>query len=492
MDRIGTEHRYFEFVNTLRLLSRELFTKVNPEKQGAAARVDALLQELRDKLFFFNEAFGSRFLNEEIRNSEFYEEGSALRQLATVKEVFATHLALLWMAVKSTHGAFRGKNLGEDELYKVNFIIKSVQSLLQQQGFVAQVLEVTRDITDFERPSYKAADVAAILNTFESDTKPADDVAKLTRIQTLYTVVHKYFMQKAGNYDLPYELAQDDKDYLFSKEVRAAEGVNRSQLEADKKATARKDFVQVAMGEDHDDNMDMQSVDEHPDDTDVNEGALLLDNEAEEDFAYLKHQVEARNDRDWHLETGVSTNDVQIYRHTARKGWASIVLKCVAHLDHIPKHIVFRAISDMNLRAKWDQTLGEIEVLEHKKDLDQTYVRCALRVPHHLQTREAVLVRKVLKDFPQINQSSIVLRSSEHARCPENLRAALRPEMRMNGFVLEDDKSGRGTRLSWFLQNDLRGSLPSSMLINLHTKYQAAFVAQLVKACQQIVKGSLK
>ncbi len=126
VERIGQEHRYFEFVNTLRLLSRELFTKVNPDKPGAAARIDSLLQELRDKLFFFNESFGSRFLNEELRNADFYEEGSALRHLATVKEVFATHLALLWMAIKHTHGAFRGKNLGEDEISKIKFIIHTV------------------------------------------------------------------------------------------------------------------------------------------------------------------------------------------------------------------------------------------------------------------------------------------------------------------------------------------------------------------------------
>jgi hypothetical protein len=56
------------------------------------------------------------------------------------------------------------------------------------------VVEVTRDIMDFERPNYKAADISAVLNTFESDSKPADDVARLRNIQTLYTVVHKYFM----------------------------------------------------------------------------------------------------------------------------------------------------------------------------------------------------------------------------------------------------------------------------------------------------------
>jgi hypothetical protein len=77
---IGEEYEYFEFVNTIRLISRELFTKVNPE--SGAQRIDSLLQELRDKLLFFNERFCSRFLNEEVRNQEFYEDGSALRHLA--------------------------------------------------------------------------------------------------------------------------------------------------------------------------------------------------------------------------------------------------------------------------------------------------------------------------------------------------------------------------------------------------------------------------
>ncbi len=41
VERIGQEYQYFEYVNTLRLISRELFTKVNPEK--GAHRIDQLL-----------------------------------------------------------------------------------------------------------------------------------------------------------------------------------------------------------------------------------------------------------------------------------------------------------------------------------------------------------------------------------------------------------------------------------------------------------------
>lgn len=41
VERIAYEYRYFEFVNTIRLISREIFTKVNPD--NGAHRVESLL-----------------------------------------------------------------------------------------------------------------------------------------------------------------------------------------------------------------------------------------------------------------------------------------------------------------------------------------------------------------------------------------------------------------------------------------------------------------
>jgi len=102
---LETEHRYFEFVNTIRLLSRELFTQINTDDSNAAKNIDQVLLELRKKLLNYNEEFSSRFLNEEIRSLDFYTEGSALRHLATVKELFATHIALLWTSVKHLSGS---------------------------------------------------------------------------------------------------------------------------------------------------------------------------------------------------------------------------------------------------------------------------------------------------------------------------------------------------------------------------------------------------
>jgi hypothetical protein len=172
--------------------------------------------------------------------------------------------------------------------------------------------------------------------------------------------------------------------------------------------------------------------------------------------------------------------------------WSHITLKCQAQLDHIPKHIVYKALAEVNLRAKWDRGLGEITVLEHNKEKDLTYFRVNVSVPHHMQAREEVLVRKVLKDFPQVHQMSIVQRSVQHPRVPENPRSHTRVETRMDGFIIEDDQSLKGTTLSWFVSTDLRGSLPQSMLVEKYVRYQATFVQELIKACHQIVKGQLK
>ena len=139
------------------------------------------------------------------------------------------------MAIKHTHGSLKGKNLGEDETFKLNFIIKSVKSLLKHKPFLTQIIDITTDLTDFAHPTYTVNDLKAILDGFENDKSPADDNARLQAIQQLYSVIHKYFMQKAGNYDLPYDIAVDEEDFLFNKEVADGEKQKEEEARADHK-----------------------------------------------------------------------------------------------------------------------------------------------------------------------------------------------------------------------------------------------------------------
>jgi len=51
------------------------------------------LEEVRDTIFTDVE-FCNRFLNEELKSSDAYQEGSQTKKLVIIKELFATHIVL--------------------------------------------------------------------------------------------------------------------------------------------------------------------------------------------------------------------------------------------------------------------------------------------------------------------------------------------------------------------------------------------------------------
>jgi hypothetical protein len=167
----------------------------------------------------------------------------------------------------------------------------------------------------------------------------------------------------------------------------------------------KKDFVGIHEGEDLEDHIDMKSDDsrDHHDDE-----AMFASAKVDQDFAYLQYYLQQGSKKDWALDQGASSEKIKIFRKLHVKGWSNITLKCLANLDHIPKHIVIKAISDMNIRSKWDHTMGDLEVLEQDKTHGHSFFKFNVRVPHHMQNREAVLVIKIMNGFPEQQQISIV------------------------------------------------------------------------------------
>ena len=249
----------------------------------------------------------------------------------------------------------------------------------------------------------------------------------------------------------------------------------------------RKDFIQNVHGEENHDDIDFKSEEGE------DEEAVFANSDIDADFAYLRYYLQdGKAQREWKLEHSSNNDRIKIYKRSNNKGWSNITLKCVAELEHIPKHIIMKAITDMNLRAKWDKSMGAIEVLEHDKRNDFCYVKTSMNVPYHLQPRESVHIRKIMKDFPNAHQDTIVRKSVEHARVPHNPSKAVRVDVRMSGMIIEEDLQLKGTKISWVLSQDLHGSMPRSMLMHTNIGYQTVFIQQLTKACQQIVKGQLK
>lgn len=213
------------------------------------------------------------------------------------------------------------------------------------------------------------------------------------------------------------------------------------------------------MGAQGDDNLDANADDSQ---ASIDTQAAYANSDVDRDFAYLRYHLgQDAHGKEWKtlVDDRNGSPKVMIQGKLDRESVSKITLRCESEID-LPKNIILKAITDMNIRAKWDQSLGKLEVLEYDKRNDYFYVKADMNVPEHMQARDAVLVRKVMRDFPDHNKNTIVQRSVEHALCPVNPSKSVRANFVMNGMIVEDDSTLRGTKISWILVSDLGGCLP--------------------------------
>jgi START domain len=292
--------------------------------------------------------------------------------------------------------------------------------------------------------------------------------------------LHEHFAEKAGNRGIIHDLAEDEHEVLFRKESRAAGNanlgssfINQSMDNKGKRSSilpeinqrtspGKRDLMMGAAGDDH--------MDANHDDSQatIDSSAAYAAADVDRDFAYLRYHLgQNASGKEWKtlVDDRNGTPKVVIQGKLDKESVSKITLRCESEID-LPKNIILKAITDMNIRPKWDQSLGKLEVLEHDKRNDVSYVRVSeMQVPEHMQPREAVLVRKVMRDFPDHNKNTIVHRSVDHALAPANAGQKVRAQFVMNGMIVEDDSTLRGTKISWIMVSDLGGCLPQSMLV---------------------------
>ena len=77
--------------------------------------------------------------------------------------------------------------------------------------------------------------------------------------------------------------------------------------------------------------------------------------------------------------------------------------------------------------------------------------RYTLNTPAFLQQREALILKKVLRDFPEPDQWTLLYKSTTHPKVPENPKKYVRINMKIAGIVFEEDHEIKGTRLTWLM-----------------------------------------
>lgn len=67
----------------------------------------------------------------------------------------------------------------------------------------------------------------------------------------------------------------------------------------------------------------------------------------------------------------------------------------------------------------------------------------------------------------------------------------MRVDLRCNGMIFEDDESIDGCKMHWVIENDIKGSVPKSIINQRALKNPLILVDSLVKACHKIMHGKL-
>lgn len=78
-------------------------------------------------------------------------------------------------------------------------------------------------------------------------------------------------------------------------------------------------------------------------------------------------------------------------------------------------------------------------------------------------------------------------KSVTHPDCPEEPKKCIRVDMTIYGLVFEDAPEVMGTKMSWVVQNDIKGSIPKSLINQRSAKNPKVMIKNLTEACHKLM-----
>ena len=201
--------------------------------------------------------------------------------------------------------------------------------------------------------------------------------------------------------------------------------------------------------------------------------------EADEDFQYLQ-SILADKDSNW--EVAYATDKLQVQKKKGVEGTA-VFLRCQALLPKINKNLAFQAYADIKLRKKWDVIPQNLKVIENDEEKGTFVMYYQIKTPPFVQTRDALVQVKAMKGFPYDGALAVHHKSVTHPECPEDPTKFIRVDQSIFGLVFEDAPEVMGTKLSFVIHNDLKGSIPRTVINARAVKNPKLMMDNLIQAC---------
>ena len=158
----------------------------------------------------------------------------------------------------------------------------------------------------------------------------------------------------------------------------------------------------------------------------------------------------------------------EIINETWMKGWqktvensSNIYVRAFGTVKGLPYDNVYHYLSDLRERAKGDDTIKDVELLEENVAANTAIFRYVIKSPSFLVSdRDVVARRSVKEQWPDNLSTGIMVKSCDHPKYPPNKDDKYVRSITKQGWVITKKEHDNEFDISMSIENNVGGSIP--------------------------------
>jgi hypothetical protein len=194
-------------------------------------------------------------------------------------------------------------------------------------------------------------------------------------------------------------------------------------------------------------------------------------------------ELESSNEQGW--EEVHKSDYIKILK-TSKADSPVVLIKVYVHLPEIPADKVYRMISDVEIRSKWDNVLSKLHVFgkvnEHVDHMYSLY-----KAPIGISDRDFCQRRIRASNYKEV-PFIIHFKSVNHADCPPK-GGVIRAHTHISGYIIRHSKRGSGcTDMTILTQTDIKGKVPTFIVNLAAAKAPSSWCSNFKESANRLIK----
>ncbi len=179
----------------------------------------------------------------------------------------------------------------------------------------------------------------------------------------------------------------------------------------------------------------------------------------------------------------INESEIKIYKKII-PGYDVILIKTLCKIPY-NKDIIFEAISNLELRKKWDTSFSELKIINKKEESNTEILYMIIKSPSVItKDRDNVQQRKIWKNFPNKNSHILHFKSVDSLEFPKS-KKYIRANTIISGYFIEDIPGEKNKSILGIVsQTDVGG--PNWLINKIAPRASKNWINSLIKGCKMI------